>query len=358
MDSRDWFHGPVEKYEASQCDVLSWFGRELAALPNREFRRRSELAFAYWRLRGFPYADLERRDIEDEFQRLQQTSVDPLKGDQLLSSTLGLRLANAFHPQMWHVPVHGRSPIECFRDDAMLRHALDKAVRFWPDRRCWNDQCIRSLMRIYRRSRVSNFRPTAARSLIARFSTDGDTVLDFSAGYGGRLLGALTLQRHYIGIDPARAQFNGLRRMYAALAPITRGAAEVHQACAEDYLPRMLGGCADLVLSSPPYFDHEKYSSEKTQSWRRYRIYSEWREGFLKPVILHSHRVLKKAGYFLINVVDLPRAPLVQDVLALGMPLFGRVHMLKLWLSTMPTERAAGGRRFRWEPILVFRKAF
>ena len=344
------------QYETNSRGVPRWFGRELAALPRREFGQRLELAFKYWRLRGFPYANLGRRDVEEEFQRLERTSVDPLKGDYLVSSTLGLRLANSFHPQMWHVPVHGRSPVECFCDDAVLRRALGKAVHFWPDRRCWNDQCVRSLMRIYHRSRVSNFRPTAARSLIARFSDDGDTVLDFSAGYGGRLLGALTLRRHYVGIDPARAQFNGLRRMHAAVAAIARGTAEIHQACAEDCLPRMRGGCANLVFSSPPYFDHEKYSSENTQSWRRYRTYSEWRERFLKPVVHHSHRVLKNRGYFLVNVIDLPRVPLLQDVQAMAVPLFGRAHVLKLWLSTMPAERAARGRKFRWEPILVFQK--
>jgi hypothetical protein len=337
--------------------VPHWFGRELALLSHGEFRRRFNLAFRYWRLRGFPYPSLGRPDIEVEFRRLEHTPLDLLKGDSLVSSTVGLRLANSFHPQMWHVPVHGRSPIECFCVDSVLRHALSKAVHFWPGRRCWNDQCVRSLMRIYHRSRVSNFRPTVARSLMARFSKDGDTVLDFSAGYGGRLLGALTLRRHYVGIDPATAQFNGLRRMHAALARIARGTAEIHQACAEDHLPRLRSGCIDLVLSSPPYFDHEKYSTERTQSWRRYPTYSEWRERFLKPVIHQSHRVLKKGGYLLLNLVDLPRAPLVQDALALAEPLFGGSRLLRLCLSAMPAERAAGGRKFRWEPVLVFRKA-
>jgi SAM-dependent methyltransferase len=342
--------------EQSLNFVRDWFGRELTSLPDRQFIRRLELAFRYWRLRGFPYPDLGRQDIELEFRRLEKTSIDPMIGDHLVSSTVGLRLANSFHPQMWRVPVHGRSPLACFRDDSTLRRALGKAARFWPDRRCWNDQCIRSVMRIYHRSRVSNFRPTAARSLIARFSVDGDTILDFSAGYGGRLLAALAMRRHYIGIDPARAQFKGLCAMWKELASIARGTAEIHQACAEDYLPKLPDSCAELVISSPPYFDHEKYSVEKTQSWRRYPTYPEWRQSFLRPVINHSHRLLKKGGYFLINVADLPRAPLVRDVLKLALPLFERRNTVKLWMSSPPLERARGGRRFRWEPILIFRK--
>jgi hypothetical protein len=42
-----------------------------------------------------------------------------------------------------------------------------------------------------------------ARSVFYRFSDDQDIVVDFSAGYGGRMFGALSMARHYIGSNPA-----------------------------------------------------------------------------------------------------------------------------------------------------------
>jgi tRNA1(Val) A37 N6-methylase TrmN6 len=268
---------------------------------------------------------------------------------------VGLRIANAFHPQMWRVPIHGVSAVERFEDDNVLRRVLMKAVHFWPDRRCWNAQCVRSLMRVHHRIRIANFRPTAAKALVHHFSGAGARVLDFSAGFGGRLLGAMSLSRHYVGVDPARGQARGLRRMIAAFSDMAPGSAEVHQACAEDFLPTMRGSSVDLVFSSPPYFDLERYSNERTQSFRRYPVYGEWRESFLEVVIRETRRVLRRGGYLVLNVADTPRLPIATDALRIAERELVFVRRLRLIMNAIPSARAAG-RLYRDEPVFVFQK--
>jgi SAM-dependent methyltransferase len=115
------------------------------------------------------------------------------------------------------------------------------------------------MMRVHHRLRIANFRPVAAKAIIRQLSGARARVLDFGAGFGGRLLGALALNRRYIAIDPARRQVRGLNRMVRALSGIAPGIADVRQACAEDLLPRMPSASIDLVFSSPPYFDLEGY---------------------------------------------------------------------------------------------------
>jgi hypothetical protein len=38
----------------------------------------------------------------------------------------------------------------------------------------------------------------------------------------------------------------------------------------------------DFAFTSPPYFDTEKYSNEKTQSYLKYKNINTWKEKFLR----------------------------------------------------------------------------
>lgn len=339
--------------------ITTLFGRDYASLSGRQREYLLNRAFLHWREKGFPYSNLAKDEILAEFERLSKVNAgDIVSGNVITHSTIGLRLANNFHPQMWRVRVHGRSPVERFSEDATLRLALEKAAKFWPNRRCWNAQCVRSVFRILHRSRVANFRPTVAKALIERYSRAGDTVLDFSAGYGGRLLGSLTLTRKYLGIDPSREQIEGCRKMLRSLALVSHGKATLYEARAEEFLPQWLPRSVDLILSSPPYYDTERYSEELTQSYVRYPNYRTWLQEFVEVVLANAHRVLKKQGYMVINAANVQQYAVGDDILKLGIAIFrNRPLQLKMSMPRQPAARAdyTGG-AFRWEPVWIFQK--
>ena len=346
----------IEYDRRDRHGVLRVFGREVLAGSPRARDAWLDRACEYWRRRGFPFPRVTRRDLEREFGRL--LAVPPgtiVRGNALAPSMVGLRIANAFHPQMWRVKVHGVSAVERFQDDGVLREALLKALRFWPDRRCWNAQCVRSMMRIHHRTRIANFRPTVAKALITHYSTSGSHVFDFSAGFGGRLLGALALDRHYIAVDPARSQVRGLRRMVKATRRVCRGTAEVHQTCAEVLMPTLPSHSVDLVFSSPPYFDLERYSTERTQSYIRYPTYDRWRDQFLSVVIREAHRMLRRGGFLVLNVSNTHRCPVASDAYRQAAKRFRVIRRFRLLMNAPPTDRARGC-LYRWEPVFVFQK--
>jgi len=335
-------------------DVEGLLGREILSFTDRYRNRLTNAALAYWRAAGFPYPTVSAAEIRRELDNLAASDNHINGHARGLLSTVGVRVANASHPQLWRIKTRGKSCVDIFADDDRLRRALTRAPLFWPDRRCWNAQSIRAMMRISHKMRPSNFRPVVARQLIRAFSDDGDCVFDFSAGFGGRLLGAVSLDRTYIGIDPARAQISGLRRLYGCVKEYVPGRSRLYEACAEDLLPDFSSQSADLIISSPPYFDTERYSAEENQSYLRYSELPQWIESFLSPVLRHSARILKPGGVMLLNVTDRKDINLKRFTIDLCVP---RLEFLG-WIPYCMRINPGCQSRVAWknEPILVFQK--
>ena len=316
-------------------------------------------AVRYWRAKGFPYYSLTNDEIRRELTWL--TAYDAKRvfvGDEIMANNLGLRLANYFHPQMWHVRcTRYRSPYETFANDTKLAAAIRRSLTIWPDRFGANGSCLRRILKSFSNTvGVSNFRPTVAVAIVERYAPPGGRVLDFAAGYGGRLLGAQIAGRAYYGVDAGMCQVQGLRRMvtackeagYRAPVVICRGAAEI-------VLPRLRSASFDLVFSSPPYFDREKYGNERDQSVLRDPTLEEWRERFLRRVIDESARLLAPGGHLVLNVCDQP-----EHIAAMTLDLTqGSFLLKKVWkmrIAKLPYKRSNASDAYKWEPVLTFKK--
>ena len=58
----------------------------------------------------------------------------------------------------------------------------------------------------------------------------------------------------------------------------------------------------DLIYTSPPYFDLEKYTSDKNQSISKYNNEKSWFNIFLKVTLIKVWSVLDIKGYMCINI--------------------------------------------------------
>jgi SAM-dependent methyltransferase len=354
---------PLDLLSPEQIEhiVLNLTGREWLALEKAEQDWLVELCFFYWRNSGFPHYEMSDEEMSKEYGKLERTdSGRCLIGREIQIAMAGVKLANYFHPHMWGVQVKGASsPFERFDDDISLRKLIRRALHIWPERKAINDINLRGMLRTFSNTtRVSNFRPTAAKLIYDLFSKDGDTVIDFSAGYGGRLLGCLPLRRNYVGIDPCLKQFRGLRTMVSTLRPLVpiQATVDLRQACAEDVLPNFRAASAALIFSSPPYFDLERYSGEHSQSYIRYPDYHQWREQFLKKIIDESHRVLKRGGHFAINITNKNKFALADDTKKHALSHFQLIKTLKLRLGHKPYLRKRNLSAHKYEQIFVFQK--
>jgi hypothetical protein len=340
--------------------ILKVRGSDWQASGARQKIRLVESAFQYWRDQGFPHYALTPQQVKREYANLAAQPVAPMDRDGIAGSTTGLRLANFFQPQMWSVRVSRYlSPTDVFKSDRMLRAAIARSWSIWPDRYGANPATMRRILKTFPgAASVSNFRPTIARTVLDHFSRDADTIVDFSAGYGGRLLGALSRKRNYIGIEPCPAQLDGLARMLDSLRDSQPpGAAEILPGCAEDVMQLLPRGRAALVFSSPPYFNWEKYSHEASQSFIRHSTYDQWKSGFLQPIIQQSARVLRKGGHLALNISGGRRKPDESDVReiceSVGLRYLGCIPLL---ISRVPYLHPRNAMPHKREALLIFER--
>ncbi len=211
---------------------------------------------------------------------------------------------------------------------------------------------------------ATNFPPAVAKYLYLRFTEQIKhqktiVVYDPSAGWGGRILGAMACCKersiHYVGTDPnsdnwlpelkrtrydyLAGYFNGnVRGRYKGTYEIFRkGSEEITKVEAF----KKYKGHLDLVFTSPPYFAAEGYSDEATQSYIKFPSYEEWLDGFLAPTLKTCVDYLKEERWLLWNISDVVLSssylPLESDTIkileSLGLEYRG---VLKMALATAP----------------------
>lgn len=241
-----------------------------------------------------------------------------------------------------------------------------------------------------------NFPALVARALYERFTDgiDNPIIYDPSAGWGGRLVGAITTKTKplYIGCDPntdhlwvdehniTHSKYTEIAAYHASRFPMDNPPEVLFFPCGSEVVHEHLAfqeyeGKVDVVFTSCPYFSKEVYSSDEAQSAKKFPEFEQWCEGFLRPTLETAARWLKPGGRLLWNIADVKIGgkllPLedrsIQYAVAAGLV---QKDTLRLLLVSMPganrvDETGGGtakntcmvnGRLTKYEPIFVFRK--
>jgi len=148
----------------------------------------------------------------------------------------------------------------------------------------------------------ADFPSELARSLYDEFTSPGGKVLDPCSGWGGRMLGFLLSHASlYHGFDTDERSKDGVIKIYIDLKDYTAGK---HRAWIlgtpfED--AKLKPHFYDFALTSPPYFNTEKYGGEHS-SWRRYQSLEAWTAGFYRPLLNKVSHALKPGATFALQI--------------------------------------------------------
>jgi len=313
-----------------------------------------EAVFQHYREVGFPYFNLSYNERVEDFVRVGNfNTADMIEGDNQIKQVMsGLGFVNHYMPHMFEVQSGNfMTPLEAFMDDNLLREAIDKRIQYGD---YMSDSGMRKVLGfVHGTQRVSNFRPTVAKFIYDKYHSEH--VLDFSAGFGGRLMGAAASNvKYYVGIEPCVKTYNALEIMATDLLQISdiEGISLISQPFEDIDINAIDAGMYDTAFSSPPYYNTEKYSDEDTQSWVRYKSVSAWEEGFLKPTIFRCWEALCSGGHFIINVANVrTHSMLEQNTMRYALKQgFKHICTYQMRLSKLH------GDGWKTEPIFVFMK--
>ena len=144
-------------------------------------------------------------------------------------------------------------------------------------------------------SAINIFRPLVAIEIYAKYKPT--SVLDFTCGWGGRLVGACALNiPNYIGIDINTNLINPYLEMKSFFKNISETNVDIffENAANFDYSKITY----DMVLTSPPYYFLEKYSNNENYNNSK----TEMKNKFYIPVFSNTYKYLQQGGYYCLNI--------------------------------------------------------
>ena len=141
---------------------------------------------------------------------------------------------------------------------------------------------------------VNQFPPTIAKYVYTKYAPKHG-ILDFSAGWGGRCLAALSLDIPYYGFDSNKK----LKPYYEKMVDMYNPNAKIVM----NYIPSEKADFSkynyDLIFTSPPYFMIEKYPH-----MQEYKDKQDFIDTFFVPVVLQAFTHLKVGGHMALNMPE------------------------------------------------------
>ncbi len=194
-----------------------------------------------------------------------------------------------------------------FYDDTRLKRAISFCYKYRDEgEKSVLPQNIRRALDLVSGGTIANFKPMNARAVYEYICPQMfGNVLDFSSGYGGRMIGSLTsnMRYHYTGIDPNTKTYNGLVALGELMKELGLGSGyDMNHMPSEDFDPEP--GSFDAAFSSPPYFNLETYTDEDTQCMNNCSTIDEWFDNYVEPTVKMLHTALAKESLYAVNIAD------------------------------------------------------
>ncbi len=368
---REWDYTPTEKVSSGYEDVeklLKSLSKEVwskaddvgkASIEKEVFdiyREKGVLPITYYSLEG----------CAEELKRISNKSVR-LNDDRISTGlTAGQSFCRFWFPNMQDAYTLGAKEISLrsrFHHDKKLKRAINLCYKYRDEgEKSVIPQNLRRALELVNGGTIQNFKPMNARAIWEHICpTLCGNVLDFSSGYGGRMLGAMTstLRYNYTGIDPNTKTFAGLDALGSMLTELSLGSNyQMHNTVSEEFTAPEKS--FDAAFSSPPYFNLEIYCDEETQCMNRYDNLDAWFDFYVEPTLNMLHKVLADDAIYAVNIADYDKGKtkVVDRWIELSKKLnFEHVNTLKMMLNVRPgmgNNKLQNG--FKYEGVYLFRK--
>jgi DNA modification methylase len=326
-----------------------------------------EPIFRFFRAYGFPQPD-DYEKSRREYKRLCDYKVDLNSNELYNNDSVATSICKLFCKSFYLATEPGKkNMVELFDDDNILRKLIrnrlgldwypnvtDEELKTHSENESFNfspKMLIQGMRSTRVINQVSMFKPTIAKYIYMKYSNENDLVYDFSAGFGGRMLGAASCNRKYVGVDPLNIKYLEEMRDYLGLKNCTLISDVSENFCLEK-------DSIDLAFSSPPYKDLEQYSLDKTQAYNHHYYVGEngsygaeayFYEVYWNNTLKNIYYMLKPGKVFALNVKNYPK------MVDMAKEFFGE-YKEEVYLKTVRSHLNKTAGTIKYESIYIFVK--
>lgn len=241
-------------------------------------------------------------------------------------ATQGSSLLDFLFPNLHHITAGHKSNTsiyDTFYDDEKLFRCL---LNYFQNRKIYTLKTAFFSRGKYIWNTGTNFLPIRAKAIYERFCPKNGVIYDYSAGFGGRMLGALSSNNNYkyIAVQPNSDTYYNLLQLGQIIEQITNrtNSFQIYKYGSEDFTPKEK---IDFAFSCPPFFDLERYSDQSTQSIIKFPQYEDWLEYYVRPTIKNCYNSLKQNGIFATDLMNYKRGNV-------------KIHLIEDWLKIAQQE--------------------
>ena len=143
----------------------------------------------------FPYPHYSNSQLKEDYENLKSKDYKP-------GQKFGTYIANEFHKSIWWASVKGKkSPYEAWHDEELMAKLIKNRLIYSSSPEITPEILRRGFSPSRIAPRVSLFNPALAKYLISKYLNEYDVIFDPFSGFSGRLLGACSLGKKYVGSD-------------------------------------------------------------------------------------------------------------------------------------------------------------
>ena len=271
-------------------------GLPLPLLPITEKQAKED----FEKLVKFNTKTLLRKPEFDLHTKAEYSKKYKLSNWYISNSNTGRNSSNYFHQEARFAAKHTKfdSPLDSWTIKKIHQEFLEP---LWTMKMVQvNTHMLRECI-VLRKYLASQFPPAVAKEIYNLF--EAKHIYDFSMGWGDRLAGFHASDAEtYYGTDPNVAVYKNYKEQDKLYD--TKKKTVFKNSPAEDI--DISKEKFDMIFTSPPYFNVEQYSTDETQSWKRYGTDIEvWLKDFLFATIDKCWNSLEDGGTMIINISDI-----------------------------------------------------
>jgi hypothetical protein len=277
---------------------------------NREKRRNRTKKY---KGNKYPYKNISSSEAKSDFLNLKtKENLNP-------RSTLGNNIVSYGTEKIRvHTKYRGKSLMQRWKDPVVRKKLKKFAINLYKGK-----YSVGNLLHAYQSAialqwaTLSTMRPAAALHFYRKYNAT--RVLDFTAGWGARMVAAMADNIDYIGIDSNKSLKPGYNKIKNLLKNEYTSKVKLYFKPAEEVdfssLPKY-----DLVFTSPPYeylelYEHMINYENRNESVRQPSSANKLKDkknksdgfynDFLIPTIKNAYKYLPKNKWLLLNIPDL-----------------------------------------------------